>query len=168
MSGRNLRRHSLLGDHMNRAALSTTPNQMRRIAALVLATALALLAALPSRAQPAAGGPIRLLKDINQTSLGIASPTNLTAVGDTLYFVQEIEHYGRELWRSSGTTAGARLVTDILPGLIDGDLTELTNAGGTLFFQASDAVTGLELWKSDGTPQGTVHVKAIFPGFTAT
>jgi len=44
-------------------------------------------------------------------------PTNPLAVGNILYFVQEIEPYGRELWRSDGTMqpAGRALVQDLVP-----------------------------------------------------
>ena len=93
------------------------------------------------------------------TSLAVES---MTAVGDTLYFVQVADttiqrEASRTLWRSDGTAGGTRRVTDLAPG-------QLTDVGGTLFFVATNAANGTELWKSDGTSGGTTIVADINPG----
>ena len=105
-----------------------------------------------------------LVKDI---SAGVTSgrwPTNLTAVGDTLYFTKDDDVYGEELWKSDGTDASTVLVKDIRPGVNGSDVNNLMNVGGILFFSADDGVTGNELWKSDGTSIGTTSVADINPG----
>jgi trimeric autotransporter adhesin len=97
------------------------------------------------------------------------TPTELTNVNGTLFFVATDGATGRELWKSDGTAAGTTLVKAISPRY-------LTNVNGTLFFAGDDdygeclgpfpieGVTGCELWKSDGTTAGTVLVKDIGSG----
>ena len=94
-----------------------------------------------------------------------AGPTNMAAIGDTLFFTAN----DGELWKSDGTTAGTVLVRDIGAGGDDDYYygpTNLTVVGETLYFTGDDG-TGAEseeLWRSDGTPGGTVVVKDIHPG----
>jgi ELWxxDGT repeat protein len=89
-----------------------------------------------------------LLRDI--TSGSGSEPKELTAVGDTAYWIQ-----GLQLWKSDGSTTGTVLVKDFfsLTGSIT-ELAQLTGAGGTLFFSAKSPANGNELWKSDGTTAG--------------
>jgi ELWxxDGT repeat protein len=96
-------------------------------------------------------------------------PSNLTAVGNTLFFSAADGVNGTELWKSDGTTAGTVMVKDINPGpddsvQFDSNSGDFTAVGNTLFFPADDGVNGTELWKSDGTAAGTALVKDIFPG----
>ena len=99
--------------------------------------------------------------------LGDSSPTEITDVNGTLFFVVEASHKN-ELWKSDGTAAGTVLLNEL--GLAFRRISRnlLTAVGGTLFFQNYDATTGLELWKSDGTAAGTVLVKDILPGSTTS
>jgi ELWxxDGT repeat protein len=91
-----------------------------------------------------ASAPHRVL-DINPS--GDSNPSNLTAVGNTLYF-----------------TAGAMTrVRDIYPGASSGEPSWLTAMGGSLYFCANDSVHGAELWKSNGTTAGTVGLTDINP-----
>jgi ELWxxDGT repeat protein len=95
-------------------------------------------------------------------------PSNLTAVGGTLFFSADDGVDGTELWKSDGTTAGTVLVKDIFPGPSSSFPSNLTNVNGTLFFSANDGVDGTELWKSDGSGLGTVLVQDINPGATGS
>ena len=97
-----------------------------------------------------------LVKDIN--------PSNLTVVGNTLYFSAADGVNGTELWKSDGTALGTVLVKDIRPGSSSSSPGSLTVVGNTLYFTSDDGVNGKELWKSDGTAAGTVLVKDILTG----
>jgi ELWxxDGT repeat protein len=94
----------------------------------------------------------------------VYAPSNLTAVGGTLFFKGRDPDLGDELWRSDGTQAGTALVKDILPGIGSSNPRGLTNVNGTLFFAASNDGSGEELWRSDGTTEGTLLVADIAPG----
>src|SRR5262245_26070056 len=99
----------------------------------------------------------QLVLDINP---GIASsyPSEVVAIGSTMYFSAYDDTHGRELWKSDGTVAGATLVKDIFPGTYTGyyggeygnssNPSNLTNVNGTLFFTVSGALTGSQLWRS--------------------
>ena len=104
-----------------------------------------------------------LVKDVN-TSPASSTPTSVTQVGATTYFVATTATSGTELWKSDGTLAGTELVKDIEPGVGSSSPGNLVNANGTLFFSATTASGGTELWKSDGTSAGTVLVKDINAG----
>lgn len=89
---------------------------------------------------------------------------SLTAVGSTLYFVQDDGVVGKELWKSDGTYLGTTLVKDITPGLGWSSPASLTEVGTNLYFVADDGARGLEIWKSNGTSAGTTMVSDINPG----
>src|SRR5438445_450222 len=97
------------------------------------------------------------VKDLNPAVRpGVVSdPRFLTAVGDVLFFAATDETNGSELWRSDGTSAGTRLVKDIVQGPVSSNLGPLTSAGGFLFFAAQDRH---QLWRSDGPAAGTVRL----------
>jgi ELWxxDGT repeat protein len=117
-----------------------------------------------------------LVKDIEPETNASSDPTDLTVVGNTLFFQATDgvptditglhSGHGVELWSSDGTGAG--LVDDINPNpaplFDDSNPFGFTDVNGTLFFGADDGVHGFELWKSDGTEAGTVLVKDIYPG----
>lgn len=63
-----------------------------------------------------------------------------------LVFAADDGVHGRELWASSGSAAGTRLVQDIYPGSGNSDPGDFTRAGERLFFSANDGLTGRELW----------------------
>jgi ELWxxDGT repeat protein len=108
-------------------------------------------------------GTPHLVLDINSTPQS-SNPTDLVAVGRTIYFSANDGIHGNELWKSDGTAAGTVMVKDINPGSGGSNPSNLTNVNGTLFFTANDGTDGTELWKSDGTAAGTTMVKDIFPG----
>lgn len=121
----------------------------------------------------------RLLLDINPTftttfDVG-TSPlgswiSNLTALGNVVYFTANDLVHGVELWRSDGTEAGTYLLRDIntLPltaapdsPTMDSSPANLVVLDRRLYFTADDGVHGRELWSTMGTPESTVMVRDI-------
>nr|WKN37596.1 T9SS type A sorting domain-containing protein [Tunicatimonas sp. TK19036] len=97
-----------------------------------------------------------MVEGATATTIGCASPQNLTEVNGTLYFrASDQLDYNTKLWKYDGTTP--EVVYDINPG-------KLTAVGTTLFFVGDDNTHGPELWKSDGTEVGTALVKDIYQG----
>ena len=95
------------------------------------------------------------------------SPSKVSQIGSTFFFIGSDSTNGQELWKSDGTIAGTQLVKDINPGS-DSGLSTTTGwspfvIGNVLYFAADDGSTGPELWKSDGTAQGTELVLDIEP-----
>ena len=102
-----------------------------------------------------------LVRDLS-TSLGGGSPTDLTAVGATIFFVAGADDgSGRELWRSDGTAPGTLRVKDIFPGSNSSNPDSLTAVGGLLFFRASDFTGSSLFWRSDGTEAGTFRIENV-------
>ncbi len=116
---------------------------------------------------------IEMLDDINRTptNSGGAEPTEMAAVGDTLFFaandgpfgVHPGEH-GWELWATDGTEQGTYLVRNIAAYSTSSDPAQFTDVDGRLFFTCNDGVHGRELWTSDGTEEGTFLLRDIVPG----
>src|SRR6266508_2954681 len=99
------------------------------------------------------------LRDVGTNGFAL-DPSQLTAVGNTLFFLGSNGDY-RALWKSDGTAAGTVVVKTFNYAF---GPTNLVAANGTLFFTTDDGVHGVELWKSDGTIAGTALVKDIDPG----
>ncbi|HTW18401.1 MAG TPA: ELWxxDGT repeat protein [Nocardioides sp.] len=93
-----------------------------------------------------------------------SNPRNLTAIGDTLYFLANDGVHGYELWKSDGTAAGTSRLSDTA----ENSARYLAAAGDTLYFRADDGTHGHELWKSDGTTAGTTMVTDIKAGSAAS
>jgi ELWxxDGT repeat protein len=104
-----------------------------------------------------------LVKDINPGTAD-SFPSQLTVVGNTLFFVANDGISGSELWKTDNE--GTSLVKDITPGPPSSHMYGLKNVGGTLFFvlEKEEAFEGTkyEVWKSDGTETGTVKVAGPF------
>lgn len=129
-------------------------------------------------------GPAYLVRDIETTGEPIVTPgvpgcgmivcrprrlfgsrpSQLLAVGSTLYFVADDRIHGSELWRSDGSAAGTELVADVCPGECGASPRLLGALGGEVLFWADDGAHGGELWKSDGTPEGTILLRDLCPG----
>lgn len=99
-----------------------------------------------------------------------SNPSQLTAVGSTLFFVATDGYTGNELWKSDGTEAGTILVNDVRPGGSSSGISNMVALGDDLLFTADDnlGTTGNELWISDGTLAGTMVLNDLYPGFTGS
>ncbi|WP_164018322.1 ELWxxDGT repeat protein [Pyxidicoccus trucidator] len=107
-----------------------------------------------------------MVRDI-AVGLDSSGPTDLTMVGDRLFFIADDEVRGRALWASDGTEEGTYLVERVLP--IDASFGEgqtLVAYKGRLYFSTvvPDGTDGYELWTSDGTEAGTFMVEDFAPG----
>ena len=71
---------------------------------------------------------------------------------------------GEELWVTDGTTAGTRMVKDLVPAPTSSSPADFVEFAGALFFSADDGRSGRELWRSDGTRPGTARVKDLAVG----
>ncbi len=95
---------------------------------------------------------------VPNTSKGLSE---LTLVGERLYFTYDDAIHGRELWSSDGTAETTRLVKDVY--VPDNYETfpppeRLTPAGEFVYFIAFDQEFGRELWRTDGTEAGTLRL----------
>jgi len=102
----------------------------------------------------AANGQAQLVGDIAPGTDG-SSPSNLNAIGNTLYFTANDRTtdengvdagHGAEIWRV-GTSGAAVRISDILPGNGDASAKQFTVAGTSLYFVANDGTSGFELWR---------------------
>ncbi len=91
---------------------------------------------------------------------GSSSPSYLTDVNGTLFFVAGDGAGKKGVWKSDGTTSGTEFIGKVSISSISAS--EFVNVGGTLYFPANDNF-GAELWKSDGTAGGTAMVADINP-----
>ncbi|MBW4583446.1 MAG: tandem-95 repeat protein, partial [Tildeniella nuda ZEHNDER 1965/U140] len=99
--------------------------------------------------------------DLNATpdTSGSSNPSNLTVIGNTLYFTANNSFRGTELWKADLTGATSpSIVRDIRSGSGSSNPRNLVNFNGTLYFEADDG-SGLVLWKTDGTTANTVKVE---------
>lgn len=100
-----------------------------------------------------------LVRDMTSGDEGSPEITQLTAAGESLFFVATDPTHGRELWRSDGTAAGTELARDIWPGAAGAQPSSLTAVGDAVFFFARSGESTLELWKADAA--GTALVKRL-------
>ncbi len=105
-----------------------------------------------------------MLKDINPDQYGNGSrPEEFIDVNGMLYFSADDGFFGRELWKSDGTPAGTRIVTDIDNGIGDSYPIPLTSHDNKLYFYAYEQGIGFALWVSDGTEAGTMMLRDLSP-----
>ena len=122
----------------------------------------------------------RLLKDIwpgserLQSSFGDPRNVEFQRFGSFLYFAANDGVFGRELWRTDGTTEGTTRVADVAPGPRSSGPggappapPTVANAprangfavvGGKLVFSAAGDPDDYEVWATDGTEPGTARL----------
>jgi ELWxxDGT repeat protein len=104
--------------------------------------------------------------------------SNPAVVGANLFFDAAGASGGRQLWVTSGTSAGTMQLTSLGPGSEVGYPSNLTDSSGTLYFTATGANNQNQLWQSSGTIQGTSlvadlstepeqHVLSYYAGYTS-
>ena len=106
-----------------------------------------------------APSPVSLVRSFQYG--GALEPSELAAVGETLFFVAMGLEEGDQptLWKSDGTEAGTVAVVRDLDAPEDYvDPTDMIGVGDTLFF-----TLGSQLWRSDGTAAGTYGLTQL-PG----
>ncbi|MCP3981991.1 MAG: hypothetical protein GY716_22025 [bacterium] len=84
----------------------------------------------------------------------------LTTTSKGMFFRNRSEGEGFELWGSDGTSAGTRLVKDIIEGPLSSGPEIIGEVDGEVYFQASDT-EARGLWRTDGTEVGTVPVAPV-------
>src|SRR5262249_5292934 len=87
-----------------------------------------------------------------------SNPSNLTALGNTVFFTATDATHGLALWKSNGHD------TVMVHPFVS--VAQVVAFNGKIYLSADDGTTGLELWVSDGTTKGTRLVKDLFPGTT--
>jgi ELWxxDGT repeat protein len=112
----------------------------------------------------AAGGAVAIAGDPTSSPVSEAQP-----LGDALIFTMSDAAHGLELYRTDGTAAGVRLVTDLMPGSSGSEPQKLTLFGKYLYFAAYVSIPsggGVEdqsgLWRTDGTAAGTTFVAGAY------
>ena len=125
-------------------------------------------------AHPVGAQPATLARDIRTAPDARAgvSPTDIAAIGTTVFFAGRSDAEGVEPWTSDGTPGGTAVLRDLWPGASVRGLEEAGSshprafraAGGLVYFTADDGETGREVWRTDGTAAGTFLLKDIAPG----
>ena len=79
-----------------------------------------------------------------------------------LYFYANSAEYGKELWKTNGTTNGTKLLKDIAPGIFSSIGSSFNRnpvvMGDHLYFWANDGNSGDQVWRTDGTTENTIRV----------
>jgi ELWxxDGT repeat protein len=89
----------------------------------------------------------------------VAGIEDLTAFDNELYFVADDAQQQRTVWRSDGTAAGTRQVSQSIGYRVDPHFVRLAP---WVFFVGFDDQDRFLLWRTDGTPGGTT---AVYTGF---
>lgn len=81
-----------------------------------------------------------------------------------VYFCGNHRRYGKELFRSNGTTEGTYVVADISIGSSHSKPGDFFILRGLLYFFAETKLRGREIWRTDGTVDGTKRITDAYPG----
>lgn len=101
-----------------------------------------------------------VVADLAQTPGFGSSPRNLTVFNNEIYFTAGVETFGRELFKTNGTTTIK--VKNNPVGIYQSDPKSLLEVNGQLYYFAKEENSiGYDLWKTDGTSNGTVKAKEL-------
>ena len=105
-----------------------------------------------------------LLVDIESDTIRVlksftTKPTELTVVGEVLFFTEGNFTQGYNLWRSDGSAFGTTPITSM-------SASKLTNVGGRLFFTSYDS-SGTELWHMNSNGTGLAKID-VWPGSSSS
>lgn len=103
-----------------------------------------------------------ILKDIYPGNSN-SNPILFTAFNNAIYFVATDPTYGRELWKTDGTSSGTSLFMDLNIGIDDGSPDQFNILGSQLTFVATEGSLGRELFKTSGNTGSLVLIKDINP-----
>ncbi|MCW0216762.1 MAG: putative Ig domain-containing protein [Prosthecobacter sp.] len=98
-----------------------------------------------------------LIRDIVTGPAG-SEPTNLTTVGNRVFFSAKNADGKHELWVSNGTRTGTQLVKTFT---VNQGPEKLVAFNNQLVFEGFQSGSGREIWRSDGTEVGTVQIADI-------
>lgn len=105
-----------------------------------------------SNGTPAGTEKIRQFGDF----FSMEGPLEMTAVGNTLYFVAAEPDQSREVWKTDGTQAGTVQVSHLYPAVDAYAPSQLTAFGDRLYFLTYAAAGwSRQLWVTDGQASGT-------------
>lgn len=97
----------------------------------------------------------KLLSSNLVADVGGIYPTDAVTLNNISYFTANDGKHGRELWRSDGTTAGTKMVKDLVRGARGSMPVQLHVVGDSLVFFITNKEGEVELYKTDGTGSGT-------------
>lgn len=102
---------------------------------------------------------VRIANIASDTS---SHPQDFYVVDDELYFSAYTRDAGRELWKTDGSNANTKLLTDLVPGPRSSEMgLHGTAFKNELFVSAATDSFGMELWKTDGTEANTELVANV-------
>jgi ELWxxDGT repeat protein len=105
--------------------------------------------------------------DVTTTDYNTEYLSNMISVGDLVYYINDMDTDGFELWSSDGTVGGEVFVKTISEDQDRFDMRSMVDVDGTLYFVYMDSDWTQYLWKSDGTAATTVQVKDFYAGRVA-
>ena len=106
---------------------------------------------------------IHLTKDIDTSKDSRPNNSAILNLGNSpfavlnnyVYYNANDGIHGIELWKSNGTTAGTKMVKDIIPGEAGSAPSTIVSMKGNIYFIAYTPEEGNRIWKSDGTSAAT-------------
>ncbi len=100
---------------------------------------------VPSQLKKIQGNVVTPLIDFADVPYSLSTtPLQMTAVGGQMYFVNADTINGYELWRSDGTPAGTKIVSEVRAGIANAGIRELKLVGSNLMFSADNLTSGQE------------------------
>ncbi|MEL6560437.1 MAG: YCF48-related protein [Bacteroidota bacterium] len=93
----------------------------------------------------------------------VSNVDNAIDYNGRLFFTNDDQKNGNELWQTDGTAGGTFLFRDIYEGAPSANPTGFFKWNGKLYFNATDGPKGRTLWETDGTIEGTRSVLDIDP-----